>query len=340
MPRLWAILRLREPVSLLDRLVTAASGALLLLTVFSWLGHAFWLPELVTHFRMQLLTGAAVVFPLACLRRNPVGAIAAFFVAAASAWPLSPYLLPGSVDAHTGRPSTRILFVNVMVGNDNYGALRRLVRVENPDIVALAEVDDHWLDALVPLQAEYPYTVLHPDTGPHGLALFSRFPVRELEISPYIENGVQTALMVELETPQANLSVYLAHPNSPVTPRHAALRNVQLRALSSMIRSDQNRERILIGDLNVTPWSPHYSTLEEDGKLTNAAIGRGYSPTWPTWMHGASFLQIPIDHCLLSEGLRVQGFRTGKEIGSDHLPLVVDIAVSTQTAFSQQTTGY
>lgn len=325
---------------MLDRLVTAAAAALLLLSVLSWLGSSFWLPELLTHFRMQFFASATAIFIVACLLRHPISAVGALLVAAASAWPLLPYVIPGTIDAHAGEATTRLLFANVKFSNDDYEALRRLVSLENPDVVGLAEVDDEWLDALSSLQSEYPHTVLHPDIDAHGLALYSRFPVRELETSPYLQDGVQTALIVELETPQANVSVYLAHPKSPVSPGDAALRNLQLEALSRMIKSDQSRERILIGDLNITPWSPHYSALEADGILTNAASGRGYWATWPTWMPGPGVLRIPIDHCLLSEGLRVQGFRTGTEIGSDHLPLVVDIAVPAQAASSQQTTGY
>lgn len=323
-------MRRREGASAFDWLIGGAAVALLLLTAVSWLGFAFWLPELLTHFRIQFLAAALVLLVLAGILRHPASTLGALLVAAASAWPLLPYLLPGAIDAQAGEASTRVLFANVRFNNQDYDALRRLVELENPDVVGLAEVDDAWLEALSTLQSEYPHRVLHPDIDANGLALFSRFPVRELQISPYVQGGMQAALIVDLEMPRAKVSFYLAHTKSPTTPGSAAMRNVQLQELSRMIRADQNREQILIGDLNITPWSPHYAPLEADAKLSNAAIGRGYWPTWPAWMPGASLLKIPIDHCLVSEGLRVQNFRTGATIGSDHLPLIVDIAVPAQ----------
>jgi endonuclease/exonuclease/phosphatase (EEP) superfamily protein YafD len=38
-------------------------------------------------------------------------------------------------------------------------------------------------------------------------------------------------------------------------------------------------------------------------------------------------LMIPIDHCLVSPQIRVTGMRTGRAIGSDHLPIIVDMMV-------------
>jgi endonuclease/exonuclease/phosphatase family metal-dependent hydrolase len=61
--------------------------------------------------------------------------------------------------------------------------------------------------------------------------------------------------------------------------------------------------------------------------LINAREGFGVLPTWPTY-YGSTALMIPIDHCLVSEDIRVFNIRTGAHIGSDHLPLIVDIEIS------------
>lgn len=315
--------------STLDRLVRTAALAALLLTAGSWLGSEVWLLELLTHFRMQFLVGALALSILAGILRRPGCVLVALLVAAANAWPLLPYLVPaaiGGIDAQAAQFSTRILFANVRVGNHHYDALRALIAEEQPDIVGLAEVDEAWLDGLSALHAEYPYSVLRPQHDAHGLALFSRLPIHELETSPYVEDGIQTAIMVEVEMPLEQATLTLAHPMSPVTPGKATRRNVQLRKIATLIEGDRNEEQILIGDLNITPWSPFYAPLEDGATLFNAAVGRGYWPTWPTWTMGFSVLQIPIDHCLLSDGFQVQQYRIGAGIGSDHLPLVVDIA--------------
>jgi endonuclease/exonuclease/phosphatase (EEP) superfamily protein YafD len=118
----------------------------------------------------------------------------------------------------------------------------------------------------------------------------------------------------------------LAHVLAPTGPGRAALRNRQLGKIAKRLREDTSAERILVGDLNSTPWSPYYSDLVSVAALKNAAHGFGYHATWPATLR---LFGIPIDHCLVSGGLRVRSFRTGRDFGSDHLPLIVDLAPET-----------
>src|SRR5690606_31852359 len=135
--------------------------------------------------------------------------------------------------------------------------------------------------------------------GAFGLALFSRLPLYELPTSPYIEAHVQTAVMAKVSFGGQQVKFTLAHLMAPTSPRRARLRNRQLRSLAAQ-SADHDYEHVLFGDLNTTPWSPHYVLMEQQAGLTNAARGHGYSPTWPT---GPIPVKIPIDHCLVSDGI-------------------------------------
>jgi endonuclease/exonuclease/phosphatase (EEP) superfamily protein YafD len=50
----------------------------------------------------------------------------------------------------------------------------------------------------------------------------------------------------------------------------------------------------------------------------------GYQPTWPTFL---SVMSIPIDHCLHTSGVQILNREVGREMGSDHLPLIVDFQI-------------
>ena len=68
-----------------------------------------------------------------------------------------------------------------------------------------------------------------------------------------------------------------------------------------------------------------FRTLErETGLASLYGPGAWTAYSWPTW---SPALRVPIDNCLVSGGLVVRGRHDGPSVGSDHFPLVVDLAI-------------
>jgi endonuclease/exonuclease/phosphatase (EEP) superfamily protein YafD len=91
-------------------------------------------------------------------------------------------------------------------------------------------------------------------------------------------------------------------------------------AVAAACLQDLPGPKICIGDLNTSLWSPFYRDFAEQTKLVNVREGIGLLPSWPTFMY-FDWLMIPIDHCLVSDGIRMIMAQLGEPIGSDHLPL-------------------
>ena len=68
------------------------------------------------------------------------------------------------------------------------------------------------------------------------------------------------------------------------------------------------------------------SSFVERTKLVNVRMGFGLLPSWPTFVF-FKWLMLPLDHCLVSDDIRVADARTGEPIGSDHLPLIVETRI-------------
>lgn len=307
----------------LNRLVSAAALAAFLVTAASLLAGTSWLPELVTHFRLQLALASLVLLLCGLARRRLLTAALAALAAAANAAPLLPYMIAGPASAEASTDQLRVMAANVHYRNFEYAALLEEIRRHDPDVLGLMEVDQAWLDALAALEAEYRFKVLEPQEGAYGLALYSRLPFQLLPDGPYTEGGLQTAIAIELAVGESPVTLVLAHVRAPTSPGKAELRNTQFAGLARMLAAAPHEAKVLLGDLNTTPWSPYYRQLASTTGMRNAALGRGYQPTWPA---GFSLLKIPIDHCLVSDALRVGSFRTGADVGSDHLPIVVDLS--------------
>jgi len=67
-----------------------------------------------------------------------------------------------------------------------------------------------------------------------------------------------------------------------------------------------------------------FSEFVDDSGLRDSSRGFGVQPSWPAMM---PLFYTPIDHCLVSENVVIHGRQTGPDLGSDHLPVVVEFSL-------------
>jgi endonuclease/exonuclease/phosphatase family metal-dependent hydrolase len=139
-----------------------------------------------------------------------------------------------------------------------------------------------------------------------------------VELSP---SGVR-AYLLTFARGNTTLTVLGTHLNWPLGRRVSEARNAQLAAIAELARRHPD-PLVVLGDLNITPFSPHFSRTLRDGGLKLCAPGAGLAPTWPARVVP---LYIAIDHCLASAGVQAWNFRTGDYLGSDHYPISVEVA--------------
>jgi endonuclease/exonuclease/phosphatase (EEP) superfamily protein YafD len=229
-----------------------------------------------------------------------------------------------TVHADTETSHVRIMLANVYMRNHEYATFLAAVREERPDVLVVQEMTRAWLRELEPLRAEYPFVNALPNSGGSGMAVFSRLPMTDAEVLAFYGPSYMPGMLVRLVVDDRPFTLLALHPPTPTRSDKFARRNVQLAAAAARIRATDG-PRVLVGDLNVTPWSPYFADLVRDSGLEDARVGAGIWTTWPMPMPWP--LRIPIDHCLTGGGVRVEAFRTGPPVGSDHRPIVVDLAI-------------
>jgi endonuclease/exonuclease/phosphatase family metal-dependent hydrolase len=196
------------------------------------------------------------------------------------------------------------------------------VRRAQPEVVAFMEVTPEWRRALGALDAQYPYQAFAADRSHHAVLLLSRWPLSDRAGHPG-DLQQRPAIFVTITTPSAALRVAVLHATWPVLPQLAARRTGDLAALVDAARQRGTLPFIALGDLNISPFSPHFGATLAAAGLRSAAAGRGWQPTWPTFFPPAG---IQIDHALVSPDIDVQRFGTGSGTGSDHRPILMDVA--------------
>jgi len=276
-----------------------------------------WPFELFEHFRVQY-----VVLGLLAIGGTLALRLPGYFDAAVIATLVHICsLLPAAPVAHGPAHGTpvRVLVLNVLTSSSSHDAVRRLITDTRPDIVALVEVDRIWLDALAPVLGEYAGRIEEPRNDNFGVALYARGPVTGA--AEELGSGRPT-IVAQVAVASVSLSVILTHPWPPMNPIAAEALGVQLDAIALRARSMSNV--LVMGDFNTTPWSRRFRRLLSTSGLCDSRDGFGIQPTYPANLWPA---QIPIDHLLHACTIGVTGRRVERDVGSDHLPVVVDLVV-------------
>ena len=320
----------RSRLHWLDRIVTAGVIAAVIAMLLGALGRFYWLFELGSHFLVQYLFGFAATAAYFLLRGRWRWFVIAIVLSMVSAWRLAPYapLEAKAATAAAGTHQLRIMTINVHASSDRYDLVRAEIERLDPDIVFLPENTDRWAAGLAPLRARYPYVVDGQSPSVFSLFLFSRIPLMDAAIIKLPEPDGFPAIVARVcpggtSKDVACVRLVGIHPPPPLSSRIAAERYATLQALPTLIAGPDAERTVLLGDFNCTPWSPLFRDLLAATGLRDSARGFDLSPTWASrWLP----FGLKIDHILVGKAITVTSHDVGGEVGSDHYPVIVDLA--------------
>jgi endonuclease/exonuclease/phosphatase (EEP) superfamily protein YafD len=293
-----------------------------LATLAGFFGRLWWRFELACHFRVQYFV-VLFVTALALLAGKRRRRAAAAGVLALVNLGLIVPLYFGGGNPHAGATTLRAVNLNLHTRNRRFEDVRRFLRETAPDFFVLEEVNANWLHELEPLKRDYPHIRARPREDNFGIALFSRIPFESAEIVTIGKAGVPS-VVARIDVDGQSLTVVGIHPLPPAGGNGAAYRNEQMVAVADYV-AKQPGPVLLLGDLNMTSWSPYFGDFLRASGLRDSRRGFGVQPTWPA---GSPLLRIPIDHCLVSPQFSILDRRIGPDVGSDHLPVIVELAAA------------
>lgn len=297
----------------------------ILITIFTitgYLGKFHFILDLTAHFKVQYLLVGFCTFFFFLLTRNKLWWIISLGCILLNLMEIVPwYLPPAAFATDRANGELRVLLSNVLFKNENYAKLISLVKEEKPDIAVFVEAGKLWTKELTALKELLPYAVVAQDSKRFGTVLYSKFPIENVSIEKF--QGPRSTIVATIKYQGKEIIVMGTHPNYPVSKIGFNHRNSQLEAMADYL-AKVNNPVVLLGDFNITMWSPFYQKFIRETKLKNTRFGFGVKPTWPSYW---PLLAIPIDHCFVSENVQVIKSRTGRYVGSDHLPIITDLAI-------------
>jgi endonuclease/exonuclease/phosphatase (EEP) superfamily protein YafD len=294
-----------------------------MLTIAGYFGYRRRYFELASHFRLQYLIASLICFLILSTLGACSSAAIAFVCLAINAVEIIPWHLPKRRNAASSH-RLKLVLANLNYRSNQYDALIDFVEREQPDIFVAQEVTEQWDQNLRRLRDQLPFVESRPAAGGSGISLYSRHPFTLMPIR-IIEGDTRPGILARFDHTATGYVLLTAHPRTPIGSHCFAARNELLLQAADCL-NEFAIPKIFVGDLNTTPWSPHYHRFVRSAKLVNVRKGFGLLPSWPTGLW-SRLLMIPIDHCLVSNEIAVIRAGTGDHIGSDHLPLVVELII-------------
>lgn len=286
------------------------------------LGHAgrwWWGFDLFANFRLQygLIFLVCTAGLLACRARYAAALAGAglvyclFTLSHYSGWPNEARASAGS--------DFRLVTFNGYYARTDTARLIEYLREVNADVVVFEELNVQQVQSVRDALPQY----AHMFTGaivPQGAIILSRWPFRAaaaLEMTP----GGYRAAEVSIAWRDLTVQVLGVHLHWPLGAYPWQMRNREMMGLANLLK-DRNAPTLVAGDFNTTPWSAHLARFRNVSGFADCARGLGLAATWPSAL-GA--LGIRIDHCFASRHWEAVRVHVGPDLGSDHLPQIVDL---------------
>jgi endonuclease/exonuclease/phosphatase (EEP) superfamily protein YafD len=314
------------PLRMIELSVVWIVAALVLLTTTAQLGRYNKYFELSCHFRVQYCLASGVCLPICLVLGRwwwAGGALLSLTINFSAIGPWFRKRKSGD-EPRVGGRRFKLALYNVEWQNRAYGAFLASVERHQPDILVVQELSKEWVAAIVGLGNQYPFSEVLPREEGSGIALYSRIPFERLPLV-VPEDDVRPGILICLDFAGRRVFLLSIHPRAPIRRGHFKLRNDVLAAAAERLE-DLPEPKICVGDMNASLWTPFLQDATRRAGLTNVRKGFGILPSWPTFMI-FKWLMLPIDHCLVSSDIRVLQVTTGEGIGSDHLPLLMELEV-------------
>jgi len=319
----------------------------MILLLSSYLGRWFWLCDMLSNFRLYYVFISIIFLLFALIFKNKicilllVGAviIQGFTIYQSYRNPLN------ILNKETISEEISLLQYNVLYSNNNHKEIVTYL-IENQadlDIIFLQEVMPDLKDELKRIENYFPYKVIINEPW-YGRAFYSKIPILSHEIKFFNNEAVDTEdhrlnskdnifpgpvhyLVAHLKTKEQEIPItfYGIHTTSPFPREYGERRNNELNSIAKRINQDvSSKHKILAGDFNINSFSYWYKLLEKSTGLISSERGTGINNSWPTWMK-FNLLRISIDNALVSKNILVKERVIGKDIGSDHLPVILKL---------------
>ena len=262
-------------------------------------------------------------------------AFAVFCVLIYQCWLVFPYTEMHALEIDSYMPeldgnrhSLKLMSCNVLMTNRDSARLLYFIETHQPDIFISLE-SDLWWEAQFDELKDYPYTLKCPLDNLYGMHIYSKYPLLDAAINFEVEAD-KPSMDVRVQVAEnTHVHLYVVHPAPPAPAENTESTERDLELLTLAKHVANRKDRIIIaGDLNDVAWSATTRLFRQISGLLDPRVGRGLFNTFNAFHWYARW---PLDHVFLSNHFKVQDIQRLPAMGSDHFPLLIELAIMNDT---------
>lgn len=314
--------------------LTNTSAVVLVAVSFTALfARSWWLADICANLRIQWLIGLAAVVCLAGLQRR-WRLVGLMIVAGVSHVPFVASAVSNIRQPNKESiPLFSVTTANVNTANRRYADIESELMKSGADVVAVLELSTDFHAYLQNNFVDsYPHFRIDPqNSGNFGIGLYSKIPFETARIDYFNDERI-SSVVAEFNVNNQPVTVIATHTLPPMGPGSFAHRNKHLRMLAATVNEIRaglpETEFVVVGDLNLTPWSPIFTDFIDEARLNSSVAGRGVTPTW--YRFNLFPFGLVLDHVLTSRTLTVRDYSVSKDVGSDHRFVTAELTLADQ----------
>lgn len=303
--------------------------ALVLFNCLAVFAKFHWTLDIFVNFKPQYLVGSIILLVACVIYRRKWFALCMAILAASLFVEIQYSYTKPFAQAHEAEPNFTVVQYNKFYYNDNYNEIGAWLRGNDFDVVVVNESLHDAIEPLKQFKDAYPYQFPYTPSERFGdLSILSRHPVTVTPIPMEFDGRtfIGSKIIVDKEGLEP-VTIYAYHANVPIGGQSARRRAFQMESMAMLAGQDKSNNVLLMGDWNLTPYSPLFETVLKRSGMTYQNFGLFPQMTWPSF-NVFGFLKIPIDHILFKNGPILADIRKGPSMGADHHSLVARFHVN------------
>lgn len=308
--------------------LSLATIGLFIASLAGFFGLDYWISDLLSHFRPHLLAFSVIVLVLTFMgRRLDLAAIMAVLIGVNLLALMPNWQIPRADAAPEGVRTVKIVNLNLWRTNPKPQKVLDFLATEQPDIAILQEGSPEWKARLETLSKDFPYQAAMPREDaffPYSMLILSKHRLANIEAVEIADSYGAPIVAAVATIGGQKLRILNVHTTSPVTLAHFKARQRQFRDIAAWAAAHEDLPLLIAGDFNATAFSPIFHEFLATTHLRSTLPSFISFATWPSFL---PIRGLTIDHQFANDGILLKSARRGPYVGSDHYPVITEIAI-------------